>query len=161
MTSTADGKNVGARIGALALFLSMGAAWAQSTAIHETGHMTTTPSDASREAAKLTQRQQAIVPIAAFASAGDMGNLNEALNDGLDAGLTVNDAQEILVQLYAYAGFPRSLNALGELMKVLEARKARGIEDAAGSLPSHAAPTGDALLQAGTANQTRLSGSPV
>lgn len=165
MTSTADGKNVGAWIGALALLLSMGAAWAQSTAIHETGHMTTTPSDASREAATLAQpltaRQQAIVPIAAFASAGDIGNLNKALNAGLDAGLTVNDAKEILVQLYAYAGFPRSLNALGELMKVLEARKARGIEDAAGSLPSHAAPTGDALLQAGTANQTRLSGSPV
>ncbi|KJS29540.1 MAG: hypothetical protein VR64_20520 [Desulfatitalea sp. BRH_c12] len=39
-----------------------------------------------------------------------------ALNQGLDAGLTVNEIKEILVQLYAYAGFPRSLNAIGTFM---------------------------------------------
>lgn len=47
----------------------------------------------------------------------------------------MSDAREVLVQLYqlyAYAGFPRSLNALTELMKVLEARKQRGIQDAPG-----------------------------
>ncbi|MFJ2988593.1 carboxymuconolactone decarboxylase family protein [Collimonas sp. NPDC087041] len=109
----------------------------------------------------LTARQQAIVPIAAFAAAGDMTKLSAALNQGLDAGLTVSDAKEILVQLYAYAGFPRSLNALGELMKVLEARKQRGIQDAPGALPSRAIPKGDALLAAGTANQIELVGSPV
>jgi alkylhydroperoxidase/carboxymuconolactone decarboxylase family protein YurZ len=109
----------------------------------------------------LSARQQAIVPIAAFAAAGDLARLNTALNHGLDAGLTVSDAREILVQLYAYAGFPRSLNALGELMKVLEARKQRGIQDAPGQAPSHPIPTGEALLAAGTANQSRLSGGPV
>lgn len=31
----------------------------------------------------------------------------------------------MLVQLYAYAGFPRSLNALNNLMAVLEERKKR------------------------------------
>ena len=87
--------------------------------------------------------------------------LNAALNQGLDAGLTVSDAKEILVQLYAYAGFPRSLNALGELMKVLEARKQRGIQDAPGRAPSRAIPKGEALLAAGTANQTKLAGGPV
>jgi len=109
----------------------------------------------------LSTRQQAIAPIAAFAAAGDMAKLNTALNQGLDAGLTVSDAKEILVQLYAYAGFPRSLNALGELMQVLEARRQRGIHDAPGSAPSRPIPKGDALLAAGTANQTRLSGGPV
>jgi 4-carboxymuconolactone decarboxylase len=109
----------------------------------------------------LSVRQQAIVPIAAFGAAGDMPRLNAALNQGLDAGLTVNDTKEILVQLYAYAGFPRSLNALGELMKVVESRKQRGLQDAQGQLPSRAIPKGDALLAAGTANQTKLSGSPV
>ncbi len=109
----------------------------------------------------LAVRQQAIVPIAAFAAAGDMTKLNAALNQGLDAGLTVSDAREILVQLYAYAGFPRSLNALGELMKVLETRKLRGIQDAPGHAPSRVIPKGDALLAAGTANQTRLAGAPV
>ena len=109
----------------------------------------------------LSVRQQAIVPIAAFGAMGDMARLQAALNDGLDAGLTVNDAKEVLVQLYAYAGFPRSLNALGELMKVVEARRQRGLRDAQGDAPARAIPTGDALLAAGTANQTRLVGSPV
>jgi 4-carboxymuconolactone decarboxylase len=65
------------------------------------------------------------------------------------------------VQLYAYVGFPRSLNALGELMKVVEARKQRGIQDAPGREPSRAVPTGDELVAVGTANQTKISGAPV
>lgn len=109
----------------------------------------------------LTVRQQAIIPIAAFAAAGDIGSLNTALNQGLDGGLTISDAKEILVQLYAYAGFPRSLNALGELMKVVETRKQGGVHDATGNDPSAPIPKGDALLAAGTANQTKLSGAPV
>jgi len=109
----------------------------------------------------LSVRQQAIIPVAAFAAAGDIRGLNSALNEGLDAGMTISDAREVLVQLYAYAGFPRSLNALGELMKVVEQRKQQGIADAPGSEPSKAAPKGDALLQAGTANQTELVGATV
>lgn len=109
----------------------------------------------------LSTRQRAIVPIAAFAAAGDIAKLTVALNRGLDAGLTVSDIREILVQLYAYAGFPRSLNALGEFMKVVESRKQRGIQDAPGHAPSRPIPTGEALLAAGTANQTKLSGGPV
>ncbi|MEL0167355.1 MAG: carboxymuconolactone decarboxylase family protein [Pseudomonadaceae bacterium] len=109
----------------------------------------------------LSVRQQAIIPVAAFAAAGDISGLNTALNRGLDAGMTISDAREVLVQLYAYAGFPRSLNALGELMKVVEQRKQQGIEDAPGSEPRKAAPKGDALLATGTANQTELVGATV
>jgi len=116
---------------------------------------------ASNTSETLSARQQAIVPIAAFAAAGDLGKLNVALNQGLDAGLTVSDAREVLVQLYAYAGFPRSLNALGEMMKVLASRKERGIEDVPGQAPSHPIPKGEALLVAGTSNQTKLAGGPV
>lgn len=119
------------------------------------------PTNAPSASETLSARQQAIVPIAAFAAAGDMARLNIALNQGLDAGLTLSDAKEVLVQLYAYAGFPRSLNAIGELMKVLEARKQRGIQDAPGSVPSRTIPKGETLLAAGTANQTKLSGGPV
>ena len=109
----------------------------------------------------LSARQQAIVPIAAFGAAGDIPKLGAALNKGLDAGLTVNETKEVLMQLYAYAGFPRSLNALGELMKVVDARKHRGIQDPQGCVPSRAIPQGDALRSAGTANQTKLLGGPV
>ncbi|TFZ00126.1 carboxymuconolactone decarboxylase family protein [Ramlibacter humi] len=110
--------------------------------------------------ALLSRKQEAIAPIGATMATGDMPRLNTALNEGLDAGLTVSDAREILVQLYAYAGFPRSLNALGELMKVLDARKQRGVQDAPGRDPAPV-PRGQELLAAGTANQTRLSGAPV
>jgi len=120
-----------------------------------------TTQNANSAADTLSAQQQAILPIAAFAAAGDMGKLNAALNQGLDAGLTISDAREILVQLYAYTGFPRSLNALTELMKVLDARKQRGITDAPGREPSRAIPKGDALRAAGTANQTKLVGQPV
>ncbi len=129
-------------------------------------HATSTPPNA--EAAMqaqvpsetLSMRQQAIVQVAAWGAAGDMSRLAAALNQGLDAGLNVNEAKEVLVQLYAYAGFPRSLNALSELMKVVDSRKQRGVQDAAGQAPTRPIPSGDALLAAGTANQTRLIGAP-
>ena len=129
------------------------------------GHSTSTAQTSAvtqREGASptLSKRQQAMVPIAAFGAAGDMAGLGIAINQGLDAGLTVNDVKEVLTQLYAYAGFPRSLNALGELMKVVEVRRQRGVKDVLGQAPTRPIPTGDALLAAGTANQTKLLGGP-
>ncbi len=109
----------------------------------------------------LSGRQQAVVVLAALAAAGDMPRLNSALDKALQAGLSVSELREVLVQLYAYAGFPRSLNALTELMQVLESRKQRGITDDPGHEPSRPIPQGEALLAAGTANQTQLSGSRV
>jgi len=108
----------------------------------------------------LSSKQRAIAPIAAATATGDIPKLTAALNVGLDAGLSVSDTKEILVQLYAYTGFPRSLNALGELMKVVDSRKQRGINDAPGSEPGPV-PTGAELRALGTANQTKLSGAPV
>ena len=109
----------------------------------------------------LSARQQAIPLIAASMASSQMEKLNTALNQGLDAGLTVNEAKEILVQLYAYTGFPRSLNALSELMKVVDARKQRGIEDVEGKESVATIPVGDELRRVGTANQTKISGAPV
>jgi quercetin dioxygenase-like cupin family protein len=109
----------------------------------------------------LSAKQQAIPLIAAAMASSNIARLNVALNQGLDAGLTVSEAKEILVQLYAYSGFPRSLNALGELMKVLEARKQRGVEDEPGREPGRVIPVGDELLARGKANQTRIAGAPV
>ncbi|KTB71050.1 carboxymuconolactone decarboxylase [Pseudomonas sp. ICMP 3272] len=112
-------------------------------------------------AGTLSGKQQAIPLIAAFMATNDMPKLDSALNQGLDAGLSISEAKEILVQLYAYAGFPRSLNALGELMQTVEARKQRGIQDAPGNEPGRAIPTGEALREAGVANQTCISGGTV
>ena len=109
----------------------------------------------------LSARQQSIPLMAAVAATSDMPKLNAALHRALDAGLSINEAKEILVQLYAYAGFPKSLNALGELQKVVQARQQKGIQDAIGREPSRRVATGEALLVAGKANQTEISGGPV
>lgn len=109
----------------------------------------------------LTARQSAIPLIAAALATSDMPRLRTALVQGLDAGLSLSEAKEILVHLYAYAGFPRSLNALTELMKLVDERKQNGIVDQPGREPSHPVATGAALLAVGTANQTKISGAPV
>lgn len=110
----------------------------------------------SRESFDL--RQQRTVAISALTATGDMRHLSEALSAGLDAGLTVNEIKEILVQLYAYAGFPRSLNALSAFKRVLEERSQRGIKDSLGPAP-HPLPVGTDSAKLGTDIQLRLSGA--
>lgn len=58
--------------------------------------------------------------------------MKTALHQGLDEGLTVNEIKEVLVQLYAYTGFPRSLNAIYTFMAVMDERQAKGIKDEVG-----------------------------
>ncbi|MEZ0131089.1 carboxymuconolactone decarboxylase family protein [Flavobacterium sp. LBUM151] len=80
----------------------------------------------------LNTHQQSMASIAALSAIGSIPQLKNQLNAGLDAGLTINEIKEALVQLYAYCGFPRSLNAINAFMEVLEERKAKGITDALG-----------------------------
>lgn len=108
----------------------------------------------------LTAKQLAVASIGATMATGDMPRLRDALIRGLDAGLTISECKEILVQLYAYAGFPRSLNALSQLMSLLQEREARSVHDEPGREPGPV-PSGHALLELGTDNQTRLVGAPV
>ncbi len=80
----------------------------------------------------LDAKQQHIVTIATFTAKGDLPQLNQTLHKALDAGLTINEAKEVLVHLYAYCGFPRSLQGINTLMAVVDARKAKGIIDKVG-----------------------------
>lgn len=157
-TMRVDHRRVGAGITVLALALGLAL-----TPAHAQQSASEPQAMSNNQAASqtLSAKQQAIPLIAASMAASDIPKLNAALNRGLDAGLTISEAKEILVQLYAYVGFPRSLNALGELMKVVEERKQRGIQDAPGREPSKAVPIGDELRAIGTANQTKISGAPV
>jgi 4-carboxymuconolactone decarboxylase len=82
------------------------------------------------------------------------------LNEGLDAGLTVNEIKEILIQMYAYAGFPRSLNGIDNFMGVLEERKQKGIKDEPGKEPGPM-PANKSSIELGTEIQTRLAGKPI
>lgn len=75
----------------------------------------------------LANRQRTLVTIAANEAKGNLEGLKVSLNEGLEQGLTVSEAKEALSQLYAYTGFPRSLNALGILQQVIRERKEAGL----------------------------------
>jgi alkylhydroperoxidase/carboxymuconolactone decarboxylase family protein YurZ len=108
----------------------------------------------------LTTKQQSIVPIAAYAAKGELQLLKPALNEGLDAGLTVNEIKEVMVHLYAYCGFPRSIRGLQTFMEVLDERKAKGINDETGA---DASPISDELskYERGKKNLEELLGRPI
>ena len=88
-------------------------------------------------------RQQNIVMISALTATGDLELLRTALNSGLDGGLNINEIKDVLVQMYAYCGFPRSLNAINTFMTVLEERKQRGVKDVEGKTATPIANGGD------------------
>ena len=114
----------------------------------------------AQEMDTLSKKQQAIVPIAAMTAKGDVENLKTAISEGLDAELTISEIKEVMTHLYAYTGFPRSLNALTTFMKVLDERRTAGISDTEGKEASPSS-TDKTSLELGTAVQTRLSGTPV
>lgn len=80
----------------------------------------------------LNEKQKNIIPIGAFTAVGDLENLKNSLNEGLDKKLTINEIKEILVQSYAYAGFPRSLNGINTFIGVLNEREKNNIKDEIG-----------------------------
>ena len=97
--------------------------------------------------------------IACDEAKGDLVALESAIHNGLEAELTVSQIKEALSQLYAYTGFPRSLNALGTLQRVIGDRQAKGVKVIMGE---DASPLGDDYdaLKEGTRVQTQLVGKP-
>ncbi|MBR1793067.1 MAG: carboxymuconolactone decarboxylase family protein [Bacteroidales bacterium] len=108
----------------------------------------------------LNERQRNLGVIACLEAQGDLTRLSTALHQALDNGITVNEIKEAFSQLYAYAGFPRSLNALGILSKVIDERKAQGLTVNEGKPWTRPAIWDDARQaeSKGTEIQTQLSG---
>lgn len=90
---------------------------------------------------------------------GNMSQLNVALNRGLDAGLTVSDVKEILVQLYA-CRLPTPPERTRRTNEGAGRAQATRYQRSRGREPS-AIPSGSDILTLGTANQTKLLGGPV
>ena len=105
----------------------------------------------------LNDRQQCLVTIAALEAKGDQTALAVAIDEALDGPLTVSEVKEALSQLYAYTGFPRSLNALGTLQKVVADRQQAGKTTCEGKEADPLPADYDALAQ-GTQVQTQLTG---
>ena len=68
----------------------------------------------------MTERQKGLAACACLMAQGDMNRLEPTVSMALKKGVTIKELKEAFSQLYAYTGFPRSLNALGVLSKVLE-----------------------------------------
>lgn len=110
-------------------------------------------------ASELSEKQKDIVLISSYCAKGDLVNLEKSLNNGLDNGLTINEIKEILIQVYAYAGFPRSLNGISTFEKVLKARTETGIKDVEGGKAKSITSDID-KKEYGNNVQTELIGSP-
>lgn len=114
--------------------------------------------NAQNNSQSLNAHQQSMVRIAALTAAGNTDQLKIELATGLDVGMTVNEIKEALVQLYAYCGFPRSLNGINALMAVVEERKAKGIKDVEGK---NAAPINETnKYETGKKTLEMLTGKP-
>ncbi len=83
----------------------------------------------------LTQREKFIVKISSLTSDNQIKELKIILDEALNNGLTINEIKEVLIQVYAYAGFPRSLNGISAFKEVLESREKKGIIDKVGEIP--------------------------
>ena len=107
----------------------------------------------------LTARQKHLATLAALEAQGDLTRLEPAVKEALGNGVTINEIKEAFSQLYAYTGFPRSLNALGVLSKVLESGNANWTEGKPWTRPAVWSDAKKAL-KIGTEVQTQLSGRP-
>jgi AhpD family alkylhydroperoxidase len=106
-----------------------------------------------------TEQAAYMSAIACNEAKGDLTALESAIHGGLEAELTVSQIKEALSQLYAYTGFPRSLNALGVLQNVVESRKSKDKKVIMGEDASPLSDDYDALKE-GTRVQTQLTGKP-
>ncbi len=107
----------------------------------------------------LTERQQGLAACACLMAQGDLVRLEPAVKQALDNGVTINELKEAFSQLYAYTGFPRSLNALGVLGKVLENGNPAWQEGKPWTRPAEWDDARKAY-ELGVKNQTQLSGRP-
>ena len=110
-------------------------------------------------AQSLSERQKHLGTIAALEAQGDLVRLEPAIVAALDGGITINEIKEAFSQLYAYTGFPRSLNALGVLSKVIEAGNGKWTEGKPWVRPAVWDDANESLA-IGTEIQTKLSGRP-
>ena len=108
----------------------------------------------------LTKKERDIVFISSYTAKGDLQNLRIALYNALDHKMTRYEIKEILIQMYAYCGFPRSLNALTTFMGVLDERDVKGIYDEYGKEPLDL-PVNANRYSIGATIQTELTGAPV
>ncbi|MCH4167725.1 MAG: carboxymuconolactone decarboxylase family protein [Streptococcaceae bacterium] len=82
--------------------------------------------------ANLDNKQVNLITTAVYATLGNLEHLKIAFAKALDEGMTINEAKEAMLHVYAYAGFPRSINATNVLRVLIDDRAAAGEKDTQG-----------------------------
>lgn len=116
--------------------------------------------DWKRAQANLSPKEQAFVAAASTAAVGDLPKLKAAFNRALEEGWTVSELKEMVLQLYAYTGFPRCLNASAALESVVKERRAQGKRDLPGVQPAKI-PAGTDKYELGRQNLAGLMGKDI
>ena len=157
---------------AIALVSTMAFAQASATP-SERAPQSETPTQQETSAmneSALSPLDTALAKIGIAVARGEQDTLAAAFDEGFAAGLSLDEAKEIVGQLYAYCGFPRALNAAATLMKCAEEKHlthrggaAESPENGKGGVSQPAEPfvLGAESLTLGAANQTKLCGRPV
>ncbi len=105
----------------------------------------------------LSAKEISLVRISAHTASGNLEALDTALRSGLDAGLSINQIKTALEQLYAYCGFPRSLNGINALRTVIDSRIKQGVHDKPGQ--SYQPITGGDRYERGRVTLEKLTGT--
>lgn len=123
---------------------------------YETGHAAAA---AREQLTALPNRHRHFALISSYVAKGDLEKLKPALQAALDDGLAINEIKEVIVHLYAYCGFPRSIQGLITFLSVVEERKANGITDKTGKTASPIALSPDKYSRGAKVLET-LTGVP-
>lgn len=110
----------------------------------------------AEQSAALNAREIALVRISAHTATGNPEELDTALRAGLDTGLSISQVKAAVEQLYAYCGFPRSLNGINTLRAVIASREKQGVRDEPGQ--SHQPIVGGDRYERGRATLEELTG---
>ncbi|WP_392564125.1 cupin domain-containing protein [Orbus wheelerorum] len=81
---------------------------------------------------QFTRKQLAIMPLAVAVTQGDQIAVINAIEQGLNAKLTISELTEIISHQFSYIGAPKTLNGIITLKSVIEQREKLGIVEPKG-----------------------------
>lgn len=85
---------------------------------------------------KLDNKSKEIAAVASLIAQAAIPQLKVHLTGALNTGSSVNEVKEVILQMSAYVGFPKAINAMNALKEVLSERQAKGIIDNIGQQPT-------------------------
>ncbi|GAB6013339.1 carboxymuconolactone decarboxylase family protein [Viscerimonas tarda] len=81
----------------------------------------------------LDNKTKEVAAVSSLIAQGAIPQLKVHLNGALNSGCSINEVEEIILQMSVYAGFPKSINAMNALKEVLQERLEKGITDKKGT----------------------------